>query len=140
MNIREIMEGKRAWQAHQKRVKTLPKDYQIVYGEMQKYLFKVGPVDQKEGTDLLAGIVNLFEEGAADGKSVQEVIGNDAAAFCDELLADTKTYADLYQETVESSVKQALKEDTQPRVDSPRVRLVLIRMIRGIPHVEMPLE
>ncbi len=109
MNIREIMERKRAWQAHQKRVKTLPKDYQIVYGEMQKYLFKVGPVDQEEGTNLLTGIVDLFEEGAASGKSVLEVIGNEPAAFCDDLLGETKTYADLCQETVESSVKQALK-------------------------------
>ena len=40
-------------------------DYQIVYKEIQKYLFKVGPVELTDGTGLLSGVVDLFEEGAA---------------------------------------------------------------------------
>src|SRR5690242_981870 len=35
--------------AHVARVKALPPDYQIVYKEMQKYLFKVGPVILPDG-------------------------------------------------------------------------------------------
>ncbi|SFT12771.1 DUF1048 domain-containing protein [Paenibacillus sp. BC26] len=100
MGIREIIEGKKEWRAHVARVKALPKDYQIVYKEIQKYLFKVGPVDLTEG-GLLSDIVDLFEEGAASGKGVLEVTGNDVAAFCDELIKDSKTYADLYQESVD---------------------------------------
>ncbi|REE81038.1 DNA-binding ferritin-like protein (Dps family) [Paenibacillus taihuensis] len=100
MGIREIIEGKKEWRAHVARVKALPKDYQIVYKEIQKYLFKVGPVDLTEG-GLLSGIVDLFEEGAASGKGVLEVTGSDVAGFCDELIKDSKTYADLYQESVD---------------------------------------
>jgi len=55
------------------RVKALPQDYQIVYKEIQKYLFKVGPVELTDGTGLLSGIIDLFEEGAALGKGVLEV-------------------------------------------------------------------
>lgn len=98
MSIRDIIEGKQQWRAHLARVKALPEDYQIVYKEMQKYLFKVGPVDLADGT-LLTGIVDFFEEGAASGKGVIELIGSDVAAFCDELIKDTPTYADLYQES-----------------------------------------
>ncbi|MET8523294.1 DUF1048 domain-containing protein [Nocardioides sp. NPDC004968] len=98
MSIRDIIEGKQQWRAHLARVKALPEDYQIVYKEMQKYLFKVGPVGLAEGT-LLTGIVDFFEEGAASGKGVTELIGSDVAAFCDELIKDTPTYADLYQES-----------------------------------------
>lgn len=106
MSIREIMEGKKEWRAHVARVKALPRDYQIVYKEMQKYLFKVGPVELMEGTGLLSGIVDLFEEGVAEGKGVLELIGTDAAAFCDELIKGSKTYADLYQDYVDhKSVK-----------------------------------
>lgn len=100
MNIRDIIEGKKAWWAHTTRVKALPEDYQLVYREIQKYLFKVGPVELTEGMDLLSGIVDLFEEGAALGKGVLEVTGRDVAAFCDELLKDSTTYADLYQASV----------------------------------------
>jgi DNA-binding ferritin-like protein (Dps family) len=99
VGIQDIIEGKKQWRAHLARVKALPPDYQIVYKEMQKYLFKVGPVDLIEG-NLLSGIVDFFEEGVADGKGVLELIGDDVAAFCDDLVKDSTTYADIYQESI----------------------------------------
>ncbi|MEU4063108.1 DUF1048 domain-containing protein [Streptomyces wedmorensis] len=99
MGIQDIIEGKKQWRAHRARVKALPPDYRIVYDEMQKYLFKVGPVDLPDGP-LLPGIVDFFEEGAASGKGVLELIGDDVAAFCDDLIKDSRTYADLYQESL----------------------------------------
>lgn len=106
MSIRDIIEGKKQWRAHVARVKALPQDYQIVYKEIQKYLFKVGPVELTDGTGLLSGIVDLFEEGAASKKGVLEVTGHDVAAFCDELIKDSKTYTDLYQQSVEHKSKK----------------------------------
>jgi DNA-binding ferritin-like protein (Dps family) len=111
MRIQDIIEGKKEWRAHMARVKALPHDYQIVYKELQKYLFKVGPVELMSGTGLLSGIIDLFEEGAALGKGVLEVTGNDVAAFCDELIKDSKTYADTYQEYVDQKVSMAIKKE-----------------------------
>lgn len=99
MGIQDIIEGKKQWRAHMARVKALPPDYRIVYKEMQRYFFKVGPVDLLDGT-LLAGIVDFFDEGVAAGKGVLELIGDDVAAFCDDLIKDSRTYADLYQESI----------------------------------------
>lgn len=112
MRIQDIIEGKREWRAHVARVKTLPKDYQIVYKEIEKYLFKVGPVELTEGIGLLSGIVDLFEEGATLGKDVLEVTGKDVAAFCDDLIKDSKTYADIYQESANQEVNKAMKKVT----------------------------
>lgn len=91
------------------RAKALPQEYQFVYKEIQKYLFKVGPVELTEGTDVLSGIIDLFEEGAAFGKGVLEVTGSDVAAFCDNLIKDSKTYADLYQESIDREISKAIK-------------------------------
>jgi DNA-binding ferritin-like protein (Dps family) len=99
VGIHDIIEGKKQWRAHMARVKALPPDYQIVYKEMQRYLFKVGPVDLADG-HLLSGIVDFFEEGVAAGKGVLELIGSDVAAFCDDLITDSRTYADIYQESI----------------------------------------
>lgn len=99
MGIQDIIEGKKQWRAHLARVKALPPDYQIVYKEVQRYLFKVGPVDLADG-GLLSGIVDFFVEGVAAGKGVLELIGNDVAAFCDDLIKDSRTYADVYQESL----------------------------------------
>jgi DNA-binding ferritin-like protein (Dps family) len=110
MKIQNIIKGKKDWRAHVSRVKALPQDYQIVYKEIQKYLFKVGPVELSEGTGLLSRIVDLFQEGAASGKSVLEMTGSDVAAFCDNLIEDSKTYADIYQESVDQEVYRAIKK------------------------------
>ncbi|MEU4011354.1 DUF1048 domain-containing protein [Streptomyces pseudogriseolus] len=99
MSIHDIIEGKKQWRAHMARVRALPPDYQIVYKEMQIYLFKVGPTDLTDGL-LLPGIVDFFEEGVASGKGVLELIGEDVAAFCDDLIKDSRTYADVYQESL----------------------------------------
>jgi DNA-binding ferritin-like protein (Dps family) len=99
VGIQEIIEGKKQWRAHVARIKALPPDYQIVYREMQRYLFKVGPIDLTGGR-LLPGIVDFFEEGVAEGKGVLELIGPDVAAFCDGLIGESRTYADVYQESV----------------------------------------
>ncbi|MEU7120818.1 DUF1048 domain-containing protein [Streptomyces zaomyceticus] len=99
MGIQDIIEGKKQWRAHKARVKALPPDYQIVHKEMQKYFFKVGPIDLPDGP-LLPGIIDFFEEGVASGKGVLELIGSDVAAFCDDLIKDSRTYADVHQESI----------------------------------------
>ncbi len=110
MSIQDIIQGKKEWRAHVARVKALPQDYRIVYKEIQKYFFKVGPVALTDGTGLLSGIVDLFEEGASLGKGVLEVTGNDVAAFCDDLIKDSMTYADIYQESVDLKVNKAMNK------------------------------
>jgi len=106
VGIQEIVGGKKRWRAHVARVRALPPDYQIVYREMQRYLFKVGPLELTGG-DLLPGIVDFFEEGAANGKGVLELIGPDVAAFCDDLIKDSRTYAEAYQESIKERGRDA---------------------------------
>ena len=101
MGIQNIIEGKRQWRAHLARVKALPPDYQIVYKEIQRYLFKVAPVDLSDG-HLLSEIVDFFEEGAAAGKGVLRLIGNDVAAFCDDLVKDSRTRGTCQSKTAPS--------------------------------------
>ncbi|MEY9928571.1 DNA-binding ferritin-like protein (Dps family) [Catenulispora sp. GP43] len=98
MGIQDIIAGKKQWREHVARVEALPPDYRFVYKEMQKYLFKVGPVDL-EGGNLLARIVDFFEEGVAEGKRVLELTGTDVAAFADGLIKDSATNADVYRES-----------------------------------------
>ncbi|MDF2865851.1 MAG: hypothetical protein K0R72_669 [Clostridia bacterium] len=104
MSIKDILEEKRRWRAFMARVEKLPADYQIVYREIQKYLFKIGPVELTEGIGLLTGIVELFEDGVASGKKVLEVTGEDVGLFCDDLVKDSKTYAEIYMEAATQKI------------------------------------
>ena len=106
MGIADIIEGKKQWRAHQARVKALPRDYQIVYTEIQKYYFKVGPVGLADG-NLLSDIVDLFEQGAASNQPVLDFTGHDVAAFCDDLIKDERTHADIYQQSITNRLGSA---------------------------------
>ncbi|MEV5894947.1 DUF1048 domain-containing protein [Nonomuraea fuscirosea] len=99
MGIHDIIEGKKQWRAHMARVKALPPDYEIVYKEIQRYYFKVGPIGLADGS-LLTGLLEFFEEGVAAGTGVLELVGDDVAAFADELIKDSRTFAELYQESI----------------------------------------
>ena len=89
MGIKDIIQSKKEWREHIKRVKALPKDYQIVYKEIQKYIFKVEPNELNESMELLSGIIDFFEEGVSLGKSILEITGDDIASFCDDLIKES---------------------------------------------------
>lgn len=85
MNIKKVIEEKKEWNAYQTRIKALPHQYEIVYHEIQKYLFKVCCIEGISYDEVLPGILELFEENAIIGKNVLDVTGIDVAAFCDSL-------------------------------------------------------
>lgn len=72
---------KKAWQQLMKRVNALPKDYRFAYKKILNYGYNYGFCCITQ-SDLL----ELFEESVAAGRPVLDVIGNDVAAFCDELI------------------------------------------------------
>jgi len=111
MKIQEMIQQKKQWRAHMRRVKRLPRDYQIVYHEMQKYIFLIGTVEYEGTASVLSGIVDLLEEGAASGRDVLDVTGRDVAALCDELVAGVRTYADISQEETDRAVLKAMEEE-----------------------------
>lgn len=80
---------KKEWKQTEARAKKLPKDFAVAYEEIKKYIWHTA------GTETITpfkNLVELFEEAAANGKSVLEVIGSDVATFADELVRDEKSY------------------------------------------------
>ncbi|MBP1947110.1 DUF1048 domain-containing protein [Virgibacillus litoralis] len=99
------LDDKREWREMEARAKTLPSEYFNAYKAIQKYMWTTGGLtDWKESSQIFGGILDLFEEGAADGKKVTELTGEDVAAFCDELVKDTKTWKDKYRENLNNTI------------------------------------
>ena len=88
MKFKEIIEEKKEWYALQKAVKKLPKDYGIVYKEIQRYFFKIGVSDLQVLGELLA----IFEDGVKRNQAVLDVTGKDVAAFSDSLLDQEENF------------------------------------------------
>jgi DNA-binding ferritin-like protein (Dps family) len=101
------LDEKREWKALEARAKELPSEYRNAYKAIQKYLFSFGvPSDWKDCNRIFRGILDLFEVGAAEGKKVTDLTGEDVAAFCDDLVKDEKNWRDKYREDLKQSIRK----------------------------------
>ena len=112
MNLFEKMIGslddKREWREMENRAKALPREYHNAYKAIQKYLWTAGggPTDWKDSNRIFVGILELFEEGAAEGKKVTELTGEDVASFCDDLVKGENTWKDQYRKKLNDSIRR----------------------------------
>ncbi|WP_139653024.1 DUF1048 domain-containing protein [Raoultibacter phocaeensis] len=106
--FKRVAQEKREYREAMERVRALPEEYRFVYDKIQHYLWNHVAGDGMDMTVVLTDLVDLFEVGAADGKDVLEVTGEDVAAFCDELLKSTKTYQSTKQDALNRSIKKKL--------------------------------
>jgi len=100
------LDDKREWREMEARVKSLPSEYRNAYKAIQKYMWTAGggPTDWKDSSRIFVGILELFEEGAAEGKKVTDLTGEDVAAFCDDLVKDEKTWKDKYRKKLNDTI------------------------------------
>lgn len=91
-DIKQMIEDKREFKHQMKRIDALPEDYRYVYKKIQKYMWSLCGGDGYDMMDIQYELIDLFEEGAASGKDVLEITGEDVAAFADELLENAGTY------------------------------------------------
>ncbi|MED4207465.1 DUF1048 domain-containing protein [Neobacillus mesonae] len=99
------LDDKREWKAMEARAKALPREYHSAYNAIKTYLWTAGgPTDWEDCSRIFGGILDLFEEGAAEGKKVTDLTGKDVAAFCDELVKDSKTWKDKYRTKLNDTI------------------------------------
>lgn len=114
--FREARRQKAIWKNTKRRVKNLPNDYQFVYKQMQKYIFKVALLDETEVNAIFTEVMHLFEQGVLSDKHVLEVTGHDVAAFCDALVEDKASHYDEVQINVESKIKLAFEKTCSKQI------------------------
>lgn len=97
-NIKKIVESKREYRQHMAMVDALPEDYQYVFKKIQDHMWKFAAGSGYDMMQVHYDLIELFESGAANGKHVLEITGEDVAAFCDELLRNAETYTENWRE------------------------------------------
>lgn len=107
-NISKIKKSKREYKQQMQRVKALPDDYQYVFKKIQNYMWQFSAGSGYDMMDVHYSLIDLFEEGAANGKSVLEITGEDVAAFIDELLKNTRTYTEDWRAKLNREIKNKI--------------------------------
>ena len=88
----------------------LPEDYRFVYRKIQKYMWSFTAGSGYDMLKVQYGLIELFEEGAAEQKPVLQLTGRDVAGFCDELLKNAKTYTGNLREELNRDILRQLAE------------------------------
>jgi len=105
-NIRKMLESKREYKRQMARVEALPKDYQYVFKKIQRHMWMFAAGIGYDMMKIHYGLIELFEVGAADGKHVLEITGEDVATFCDELLRCASTYTENCREALNRDIQK----------------------------------
>jgi len=113
MNFWEKITGsdmKKEFKAFELRAKQLPADYQGAWEEIGANLWLYGDFTGRNLMPILDGVLGLLEETAADGQSVQEVLGDDIKGFCSALAGEegAKSYRDKWRKQLNNNITKKL--------------------------------
>jgi DNA-binding ferritin-like protein (Dps family) len=78
------LEDKRRWWRYKARVKQLPENYRTAIEAVQRYSYYTGPGTAEGGMRMLEDLIDLFEQGAASGTPVRDIVGEDPVEFAEE--------------------------------------------------------
>jgi DNA-binding ferritin-like protein (Dps family) len=113
MNIWEKITGSditKEFKVLESRANKLPPDYQAAWEKIKAHLWSHSDFTGRNLMPILDGVLELLEETAADGQSVQEVLGEDIKGFC-SALADAegaKSYRDKWREQLNKNIAKKL--------------------------------
>ena len=82
----KVVGDKRRWREYKARVKQLPPDYRTAVDAIERYLMYFGVLDVDSAASLFEDVADLFEQAAADGTPIREIVGDDPVEFVDALV------------------------------------------------------
>jgi DNA-binding ferritin-like protein (Dps family) len=108
LNIPKILKSKREYREQMARVEAMPEDYRFVFKKIQSHMWMFAAGSGYDMMQIHYDLIELFESGAAEGKRVLEITGNDVAGFCDELLRSARTYTEDWRVKLNREVAERL--------------------------------
>ena len=115
MNFWETITGSdltREYKAFGVRANALPADYRAAWDQIQAHLFPYGNFTGRNLMPILDGALGLLEETAADGQSIDEVLGDDIQGFCAALAGGegSRSHRDRWREQLNRNVARKLAQ------------------------------
>lgn len=108
LNVPKMIKEKKAYKQQMARVDALPEDYRFVFKKIQSHMWMFASGAGYDMMKIHYDLIDLFEAGAAEGKSVLEVTGDDVAGFCEELLRSARTYTEDWRTKLNREIAQKL--------------------------------
>lgn len=113
MNFLEKVTGSdmtKEMKSFESQVKMLPASYQEAWKQITTNLWSHSDFSGRNLLPILDGVLGLLEEAAADGQSIEEVLGDNIKGFCSALVGEegTKSYRDKWREQLNNTIAKKL--------------------------------
>ncbi|MGG2458326.1 DUF1048 domain-containing protein [Streptomyces sp. RGM 3693] len=82
--IAKMIGPKKRWRAYKARVAELPENYRTGVEAIERHLMHFVPIDGDANASMFEDLADLFEQAAANGTPIREVVGEDPAEFVKE--------------------------------------------------------
>ncbi|GGQ01466.1 DUF1048 domain-containing protein [Streptomyces roseolilacinus] len=89
--LAKVIGPKKRWRAYKARVAELPEDHRAAVKAIERYLMHFVPTDGDANASMFEDLADLFEQAAADGTPIREIVGEDPAEFVEEF---ARNYSD----------------------------------------------
>lgn len=86
--VAKLIGPRKRWRAYKARVSELPDGYRTAAEAVERYLMNFVPADTESSTAMFEDLADLFEQAAAEGTPVRDVVGEDPADFVDAFAAN----------------------------------------------------
>jgi len=86
MSISRMIGDKRRWRQYKARTKALPPSYRTAAEALERYLMCFGPGDGASAASMFEDLADLFEQSAASGSPIREIVGEDPVVFAEAFL------------------------------------------------------
>lgn len=108
-----VVGEKRRWREYKARVKLLPPKYRTTVDAIERYLMHFGPMETESAASLLEDVADLFEQAAADGTPLKEIVGEDPVEFVETMARNYVKggYVDRERARLVSAIENAARGD-----------------------------
>jgi DNA-binding ferritin-like protein (Dps family) len=79
----KVIGDKRRWREYKTRTRQLPANYRTAIDALERYLMYFGPADGDSAASMFEDLADLFEQSAADGTPIREIVGEDPVEFAE---------------------------------------------------------
>ena len=109
------LEQKKRYRQYKARTKQLPANYRSAVDALERYLMYFGSITRGETlVSMLEDLADLFEQSAANGTPIREIVGHDPVEFAETFLQNYSEgqWINKERERLTSAIDRAAGQDT----------------------------
>ncbi len=109
------LEQKKRYRQYKARTKQLPANYRTAIDALDRYLMYFGSITRGDTlVSMLEDLADLFEQSAADGTPIREIVGQDPVEFAETFLQNYSEgqWINKERERLTSAIDRAAGQDT----------------------------